>query len=86
MDHMEAYTNRIIEGGYNRLVRFTENVLLRPNDTKNLLGEEKFLALKAVIEKQLENYKHDDLYHYYYSFDRSIHGFCSLERWINWFK
>lgn len=78
---MKNYEDKIRNGGYERVVRVAENILLRPNDTKLLMGEEKFNALVKAEEKILEEYKNDDIYKYYYGLNKVKHGFCNFERW-----
>jgi hypothetical protein len=78
---MLNYEQKIRKGGYNRIVRIAENILLRPNDNKFLLGEEKFNTLVKTLEKILEEYKHDEIYKYYYELNNQEHGFCNFERW-----
>lgn len=78
---MIDYEQEIKKGGYERIVRVAENILLRPNDTKLLLSELKFNALVKALEKILEKYKNDDIYKYYYELNNTRHGFCNFERW-----
>jgi hypothetical protein len=79
------FEQRIKQGGYTRIVRFAENILLRPDDSKLLMGEERFNKFVEAVEKSLEEYKNDELYNYYYTFNRAKHGFCNFERWKNIF-
>lgn len=72
---------RIIKGGYNRLVNCCENILSRPNDNIKLMGEEKYNNFVKATEKILNNYKHDELYKYYYELPKRKHGFCTFDRW-----
>ncbi|AZV43673.1 hypothetical protein BAOM_3064 [Peribacillus asahii] len=75
------FEQKIKNGGYKKIVRTAENILLRPNDNKLLMGEERLNALTIALEKVLEDYKHDEVYNYYYEFNKNKHGFCTFERW-----
>lgn len=75
------YEQKIRNGGYNLVVRIAEHILLRPNDTAMLMGEDKFNELKEAEEKILEEYKSDEIYKYYYELNNQDHGFCNFERW-----
>jgi hypothetical protein len=77
------YIDGIKKGGYKRIVGVAENILLRPNDNKLFMGEEKFNALVEALEIILEDYKNDDIYKYYYELSKVEHGFCGFERWEN---
>lgn len=75
------YEEKIRKGGYDRIIKIAENILLRPNDTKLLLGDKNFNALVKAEERILEEYKNDDIYNYYYNLNKKEHGFCNFERW-----
>jgi hypothetical protein len=75
------YEQHIKQGGYTRIVRFAENILLRPNDNKLLFGEDKYNNLVTAFENVLEEYKNDEIYNYYYGLNKIDHGFCNFERW-----
>lgn len=70
-----------IRKSHQRIINVAENILLRPNDTKLLFGEEKYNAMKRALEKVLEEYKDDPIYNYYYNLPKVEHGFCTFERW-----
>jgi hypothetical protein len=76
-----TYEQKIRDGGYKFLVRVAEHILLRPNDTALLMGQEKFNKLKQTEELILEEYKNDEIYKYYYELNNHDHGFCSFDRW-----
>lgn len=79
---MINYEQKIKNGGYQRIVNVVENILLRPNNTKLMLGEEKFNSITKAVENILEeNYKQDEIYKYYYELNNHDHGFCTFERW-----
>lgn len=79
---MNNYEQKIKNGGYKRLVSVAEKILLRPNDTKLMMGEKNFNELKMAEEKILEeSYKHDEIYRYYHELNNHNHGFCTFERW-----
>lgn len=75
------FVQKIKDGGYNRMVNIAGNILLRPNDMKAWGGIERFNTLKTALETILDENKEDQLYTYYYTFDRKKHGFCTFERW-----
>ncbi|MGC6586137.1 hypothetical protein ACPV3A_14365 [Paenibacillus sp. Dod16] len=76
------FENKIKNGGYKRIIAVAEKILMRPNDTKLLLGEGKFNELKKAEEKILEeHFKHDEVYEYYHQCNKEVYGFCSFERW-----
>ncbi|OMF76684.1 hypothetical protein [Paenibacillus glucanolyticus] len=78
------YENKIKNGGYKQIIGVAENMLMRPNDTKLLLGEDKFNEMKKAVEKILEeDFKDDEVYGYYHQCNKDVYGFCSFERWKN---
>jgi hypothetical protein len=70
-----------IRKSFQRIINCAENILLRPNDTKLLFGEEKYNNMKLALEKVLEDYKQTDIYNYYYELPKVKHGFCTFKRW-----
>jgi len=80
-DLVKRTIEHLKEGGYNRIVRMSENCLLRANDLKLFMGEEKFNSRMKALEIVLEGYKEDEIYNYYYGLNKVPHGFCSFERW-----
>ena len=78
---VEKTIEHIKKGGYIRIVRMAENCLLRANDLKLFMGDEKFNLRKKALETVLEEYKEDEIYNYYYGLNKVPHGFCSFERW-----
>jgi hypothetical protein len=75
------FEEKIKNGGYTKIIRIAENILLRPNDTRLLFGEERFNKLVEAVERILENYKNDEIYNYYYGLQKVNHGFCDFKRW-----
>ncbi|MBZ9693365.1 hypothetical protein [Clostridium sp. M14] len=80
-DNIIELEEKIRKGGYNRIVRFSENILLRADDEIKLMGKEKFDFIKKAFENVLEDYKQDKIYEYYYTLNTVPHGFCVFERW-----
>lgn len=82
MNTVEHIEQHIKNGGFSRLKNCVENIILRPNDHKRLVGEEHYYNLVTAVEKILnEEYKNTNIYKYYYELPKIEHGFCSLERW-----
>lgn len=75
------FEQKLKDGGYKRIVNTAENILLRPNDNKAFMGEERFNALTKALENVLEDYKNDELYNYYYNLNNHDHGLCTFARW-----
>lgn len=73
----------MLTGGYKRIINVVENLLLRPNDQRLLMGEEKFNAYKIALEEILkEQYLNDKLNEYYNIYDKKIYGFCNFNNWL----
>lgn len=87
MENKYNFIQKIRERDFKRVSNIAGNILLRPNDTITMMGEERFLALKEAFETVLEeDYKGTDLYNYYYSYNKEIMGFCEFNRWLAWYK
>ncbi|NFT08414.1 hypothetical protein FDF26_15350 [Clostridium botulinum] len=80
-DNIIELEQKIREGGYNRIVRFSESILLTADDFIKLMGKEKFDFIKKAFENVLEDYKQDKIYDYYYTLNTVPHGCCVFERW-----
>ncbi len=79
---MYDFESKIKQGGEQRLINCVENILLRPNDNKAFMGEEKYNLFKQAVENILnEQHKDTKIYTYYYTLPTVNHGFCSFERW-----
>lgn len=79
--NMYKFEQKLKDGGYKRIINVAENILLRPNDNKSLMGEERLSVLTKALENVLEDYKHDEIYNYYHNLNKYDHGFCTFERW-----
>lgn len=77
------YKEKMLTGGYKRIINAVENLLLRPNDQRLLMGEEKFNAYKIALEEILkEQYLNDKLNEYYNTYDKKIYSFCNFNNWL----
>jgi len=80
---VEYFKGMILKGGYERICNSVSTIKLRPNDQTTLLDEEGYNNYRKAVDEIInEYYKDDKINEYYISYNRTIDGWMSFDRWL----